>query len=67
MRECIFAYTERRNDYPAFLSVNRDEQGVKLTVRSRGHGGTHIAEIEVPEDEWRALHAKLGERFTPLA
>lgn len=52
MRTNVFAWTEQHQDYPAFISLNREEdQSYTLTVRSRGNGGRDIVTIAVaPED-----------------
>lgn len=55
----IFAYTEPTppEGYPAFVSINRDDQGRHtITVRSRGNGGRDLATIEVSPETLEALH-----------
>lgn len=53
----ITAYTEPHPEYPAYVSVNEaepDTQGrqmVSITVRSRGHGGTKQAVVELSRVE----------------
>ena len=51
MRTNIYAYTEAHNPYPAFVSVNREDDGrVTMTVRERGHNGEKMATIDLADD-----------------
>lgn len=48
----IFAYTAPGADYPEYVSVNRRETGVEITVRSpKKYGGTTTT-ILLPPDVW---------------
>ena len=52
----IHAYTEQSNDYPAYISINRDETGKHtVTVRSRGDGGRNVVTIELTPEQLEAL------------
>lgn len=52
MRTNIHAFTESRADYPAYVSINREESGVvTLTVRSRGNGGNSIGTIVLSPEQ----------------
>lgn len=56
MQHNIHAYTEQSNDYPAYISINRDETGRHtVTVRSRGDGGRNVATIELTPEQLEAL------------
>lgn len=56
MQHNIHAYTEQSNDYPAYISINRDEKGTHtVTVRSRGDGGRNVATIELTPQQLEAL------------
>lgn len=56
MQHNIHAYTEQSNDYPAYISINRDETGKHtITVRSRGNGGRDVATIELTPQQLEAL------------
>jgi hypothetical protein len=51
MRTNLYAHTEAHHPYPAFVSVNREEDGrVTMTVRERGHNGEKMATIELTEE-----------------
>lgn len=44
----LFAHTEQHNDYPAFVSINRDNAGnYSITVRSAGNGGRDMGSINI--------------------
>lgn len=50
-RKNIFAHTEPGNDYPAYISINRQEGGsFSVTVREEGGGGRRVASIELTAD-----------------
>ena len=54
----LHAYTEPVEQYPAFISINRDDQGAfSVTVRSRGNGGRDIAKIEMTQEQLAVLAA----------
>ena len=56
MQHNIHAFTEQSNDYPAYISINRDETGKHtVTVRSRGDGGRNVATIELTPQQLEAL------------
>lgn len=57
----VFAFTERVHPYPGYISVNRHADRTTVTVRSRGHNGAVIAEVEIPCDEQLALAQALQE------
>lgn len=51
MRTNLYAYTEPQGSFPAYVSVNREEDGrVTLTVRERGHSGDKAATIELSDE-----------------
>lgn len=51
MRTNLYAHTEAHHPYPAFVSVNREENGrVLMTVRERGHNGERMATIELSDE-----------------
>lgn len=44
----LFAHTEPGQDYPAYLSINKDDDGRhRVSVRSSGNGGRDLGEIHV--------------------
>lgn len=44
----VFAHTDAGHDYPAFVSINKDDDGrYRVTVRSAGNNGTSLGEIHV--------------------
>lgn len=52
MRTNLYAHTEAHHPYPAFVSVNREEDGrVTMTVRERGHNGEKMATIELTDEK----------------
>lgn len=81
MLDNLYAYTEPGHDYPAYVSINRDEHGAHtITVRSRGDAGRNVGVIDVtPEllaalatgvhsalhDEWAAKRPSTIEPLTP--
>ena len=51
MRTNLYAHTEAHHPSPAFVSVNREEDGrVLMTVRERGHNGEKMATIELSDE-----------------
>lgn len=51
MRTNLYAHTEAHQPYPAFVSVNREDDGrVLMTVRERGHNGEKMATIELSDE-----------------
>lgn len=51
MRTNLYAHTEAHHPYPAYVSVNREEDGrVLMTVRERGHNGEKMATIELSDE-----------------
>lgn len=51
MRTNLYAYTEPQGSFPAYVSVNREEDGrVTMTVRERGHNGERMATIELSDE-----------------
>ena len=65
-RTNIYAFTEPTPGYPAYVSVNAEEDGkISITVRSQGDGGTKVGTIELGYVAARAmaeaiLHEGLG-------
>ncbi len=54
MQEQIFGYTEPSDTpYPAYLAINKTEQGIVVAVRSAGV--EQVSEIRLPLDELDAL------------
>ena len=50
MRTNLYAYTEPQGSFPAYVSVNREEDGrVTMTVRERGHNGEKAATVELSD------------------
>ena len=61
-RKNVFAMTEPYADYPAYVSLNRDEDGkTRLTVRSRGNGGRDVGTIELTPEQLEALVCDISE------
>lgn len=49
----VFAYSEPRPDYPAYISINEvegKEDEYAITVRSQGHGGALAGTIHLSGD-----------------
>lgn len=64
---CIFAYTAPGSDFPEFISINRKDDRIEITVRSQGAGGNQIGPIVLPQDKLDELiHALRGARINPL-
>jgi hypothetical protein len=62
---CIFAYTAPGADFPDYLSINRKDEKIVVTVRG-GRGGD-IAEMVLPQDELdKLIYALRGARINPL-
>lgn len=60
MRTNIYAHTERQAQYPAYLSINKEDSGhITVTVRSRGDGGRNVATIEMPPEALEVMAAEL--------
>lgn len=58
MQHNIHAFTEAHHDYPAYISINRDEAGkYSITVRSRGNDGRDMAKIELSPEQLESLAA----------
>lgn len=58
MTHNIFAWTEPTppDGYPAYVSINRDEQGRHtITVRSRGNGGRDVVTVEMPVESFETM------------
>lgn len=49
----IFAYTAPGSDFPDYLSINRKDEQIVVTVR--GRRGGDLAEMTLPENELDAL------------
>lgn len=61
----IFAYTAPGADFPEYLSINRRDEKIVVTVRSHGLSGP--AEMTLPQDKLDELiHALKGARINPL-
>lgn len=70
MQHNIHAFTELHTDYPAYISINRDESGQhSITVRRRGNGGRDMAKIELSPEQLESLaidvlaHLHQGDAF----
>ena len=60
----LHAYTESGHDYPAYVSINRDEAGTHtITVRSRGDDGKNVGVIAVTREH---LDAMVGDLLDAL-
>lgn len=56
MQTNLYAHTEAHHPYPAFVSVNRQDDGrVLMTVRERGHNGERMATIELSDEVLDAM------------
>jgi hypothetical protein len=63
----IFAFTEPGADYPGFISINRKDGEIVVTVRSKGNGGNKQAELTLPQDKLDELIYSLrSARINPL-
>lgn len=63
----IFAYTEPGADYPGFISINRRDGEIVVTVRAQGNGGNKQAELTLPQEKLDELIYSLrGARVNPL-
>lgn len=61
----IFAYTAPGADYPDYLSINRKDEKIVVTVRS--YHGVGLAEMVLPQEELdRLIYALRGARINPL-
>lgn len=60
MRSNIYAHTETHSQYPAYLSINKEDSGqLTVTVRSRGDGGRNVATIEMAPEALEAMAVEL--------
>jgi hypothetical protein len=63
----IFAYTAPGADYPEFISINRKDGRIEVTVRSQGSGGDKMGLMVLPQDRLDELiYALRGARINPL-
>lgn len=46
----IFAYTAPGADFPEFISINRINGKMVVTVRAQGGGGNKMAEMTLPRE-----------------
>lgn len=53
----IFAYTQPGHDYPAYVSINRDDSGYRIAIHSAGNGGRDVGEIHVSSETMQRLAA----------
>lgn len=61
----IFAYTAPGSDYPDYLSINRKDERIVVTVR--GNRGGDLAEMALPQEELdKLIYALRGARINPL-
>jgi hypothetical protein len=61
----IFAYTAPGSDFPDYISINRKDERIVITVRG-GRGGD-LAEMVLPQEEIdRLIYALRGARINPL-
>lgn len=61
MQTNLFAYTEPGSDFPAFISINRRDDRIVLTARSRGAAGSTV-DVELPAPQLAALKKALAKR-----
>ena len=61
----LFAYTEPGANLPAYVSINKRDDRVFLTARSRG--GSAVAEVEIPAPQLaelrKALKPSIGQQL----
>lgn len=64
----IFAYTALLGaDFPEFISINRKDDRIEITVRSQGSGGNQMGLMTLPQDKLDELiYALRGARINPL-
>lgn len=63
----IFAYTAPGADFPEFISINRKDGRIEITVRSQGAGGNQMGLMVLPQDKLDELiYALRGARTNPL-
>ena len=61
----IFAYTAPGSDFPDYLSINRRDERIVVTVR--GNRGGDLAEMILPQEELdKLIYALRGARISPL-
>lgn len=61
----IFAYTEPGTTYPDYLSINRRDGEIFISVR--GNQGGDLAEMKLPQEELdKLIYALRGARINPL-
>jgi hypothetical protein len=66
----IHAYTAvTREDYPAFVSINRDDRSgeISVTVRSRGDGGRSVGMIVLTPEQLRKMAMDVLDVIGPAA
>lgn len=63
-KECIAAYTNNADMYPAFINISKLENGnFAVIVRGEGNGGLDMAEIELSEAAFTAILQTLNENI----
>lgn len=61
-RKNIFAFTEPGNEFPGYISINREENGdVSVTVRMRGNGGRDTATFSLPPEKFAEMAGAIYE------
>lgn len=61
----IFAYTAPGSDFPDYLSINRRDERIVVTIR--GNHGSDLAEMILPQEELdKLIYALRGARINPL-
>jgi len=59
-RQNIAAWTAPHNDYPEFVSINREADGrVMLHAREQGHGGAKTVSMELPAEALATLASQI--------
>ena len=56
----LYAHTEPGHEYPAYVSINRDEHGKHtITVRSRGDAGRNVGVMTLTPEQLELLACDL--------
>lgn len=62
MNKNLFAYTELTHEWPGYASLNVQRgEPAKLSVRSPGNGGKDYAQVQMPDEQLRALADSINE------
>jgi len=63
-RNNIFAFTEPGNEFPGYLSINWEENGVvSVTVRMRGNGGRDIATLYLSPETFAEMAEAIYQEY----